>query len=265
MTIKYGLNKCLQFRLAGLLGCLSVSLFTSKTQAQQSNILPDNTLGAESSQVIDNFQGLPIEIVTGGATRQINLFHSFQEFNISAGRGAYFFSPSADIQKILARVTGNNPSDILERLGTFGNSRPNLFLINPNGIVFGKNTSLDVDGSFVGTTANGIQFGNQGVFSATNPQAAPLLTINPSVLLFNQVQTSGGIINQSQASAGTNLIGQDITGLRVADGKSFLLVGGNININGGGIHRANASYLLIKTKEISKIQHFAIAPAECGV
>ncbi|MEA5602784.1 filamentous hemagglutinin N-terminal domain-containing protein [Nostoc sp. UHCC 0252] len=236
MIRRYGLHKCLQFGLVGLLECLSVSLFTTKTQAQQSNIVPDNTLGAESSQVIDNFQGLPIEVVTGGATRQINLFHSFQEFNISEGRGAYFFSPSADIQNILARVTGNNPSEILGTLGTFGSSSPNLFLINPNGIVFGNNASLNVQGSFVATTANGLQFGNRGVFSATNPQAVPLLTINPSVLLFNQIQANGGIINQSQAPAGTNLIGQDVTGLQVADGKSLLFVGGNINIDGGGIH-----------------------------
>jgi large exoprotein involved in heme utilization and adhesion len=94
MIKQYGLHKCLQFGLASLLGCLSVSLLTSKTQAQQSNIVPDNTLGAESSQVISNFQGLPIEVITGGATRGINLFQSFQEFNISEGRGAYFFSPS---------------------------------------------------------------------------------------------------------------------------------------------------------------------------
>jgi filamentous hemagglutinin family protein len=235
MTKKYKLNKSLQLGLAGLLGWLIVSVFTTKTQAQQSNIVPDNTLGAESSQVIGNFQKLPIEVITGGATRQINLFHSFQEFNISEGRAAYFFSPSGDIQNILARVTGTNPSGIFGRLGTFGNSSPNLFLINPNGIVFGKNASLDVQGSFVGTTANGVQFGNQGIFSATNPQAAPLLTINPSVLLFNQIQANGGIINQSQAPAGKNPIGEDVTGLRVADSKSLLLVGGNINIDGGNI------------------------------
>ena len=235
MTKKYKLNKSLQLGLAGLLGWLIVSVFTTKTQAQQSNIVPDNTLGAESSQVIGNFQTLPIEVITGGATRQINLFHSFQEFNISEGRAAYFFSPSGDIQNILALVTGTNPSGIFGRLGTFGNSSPNLFLINPNGIVFGKNASLDVQGSFVGTTANGVQFGNQGIFSATNPQAAPLLTINPSVLLFNQIQANGGIINQSQAPAGKNPIGEDVTGLRVADSKSLLLVGGNINIDGGNI------------------------------
>ncbi|MEH2160724.1 MAG: S-layer family protein [Nostoc sp.] len=235
MTREYELQKCLRFGLVGLVGCFCLSLSTVKTQAQQSNIVPDKTLGAESSQVISNFQGQPIEVITGGATRQSNLFHSFQEFNISEGRGAYFFSPSADIQNILARVTGNNRSEILGILGTFGNSSPNLFLINPNGIVFGRNASLDVEGSFVGTTANGLQFGNQGVFSATNPQAVPLLTINPSVLLFNQIQANGGIINQSQAPAGINPIGDDVTGLRVADGKSLLLVGGNINIDGGSV------------------------------
>ncbi|MCW5313201.1 filamentous hemagglutinin N-terminal domain-containing protein [Nostoc sp. KVJ3] len=235
MTIKYALHSCLHFGLAGLVSYLSANLFTAKIQAQQSNIVPDKTLGVESSQVIGNYQGQPIEVITGGATRQINLFHSFQEFNISKGRGAYFFSPSAEIQNILARVTGNNPSEILGRLGTFGNSSPNLFLINPNGIVFGKNASLDVQGSFVGTTANGVQFGNQGNFSATNPQAAPLLTVNPSALLFNQINQSGGIINQSQAPAGVNPIGVNVTGLRVPNGQSLLLVGGNINLDGGGL------------------------------
>ncbi|WP_235116133.1 hypothetical protein [Desmonostoc muscorum] len=62
MAKKYRLNRCLQFGLGWLLGCLSTSIFTVKTQAQQSNIVPDNTLGAESSQVIDNFQGLPKQL-----------------------------------------------------------------------------------------------------------------------------------------------------------------------------------------------------------
>lgn len=231
MTIKYGLNRCLQFGLAGLLGCLSVSLLTSKTQAQQSNIVPDNTLGGESSQVIDNFQGLPIEVITGGATRQINLFHSFQEFNISAGRGAYFFTPNADIQNILARVTGNNSSEILGRLGTLSSSSPNLFLINPNGIMFGKDASLDVQGSFVGTTANGVQFDNQGVFSATNPQAAPLLTVNPSALLFNQINQNAVI--QNNATISFNSLTGFSLGLQVANGKNLVLVGGNVTMDGG--------------------------------
>jgi len=97
----------------------------------------------------------------------------------------------------------------------------NLFFLNPNGIVFGKNASLNIGGSFVATTANAIQFGNLGTFSATTPDApSPLLTINPSALLFNQI-ASQGILNQSTQ------------GLQVSNGKSLLLVGGNVNLNGG--------------------------------
>ncbi|MBD2200361.1 MULTISPECIES: beta strand repeat-containing protein [Calothrix] len=235
MTKKYGLHNCLQFGLVGFLGWLTISIFTGKTLAQPSNIIPDNTLGAESSQVITNFEGEAKEVITGGAIRQIHQFHSFSEFNIREGRAAYFFSPNADIQNIFARVTGNNPSEIMGRLGIFGNSQPNLYLINPNGIVFGNNASLDLQGSFVGTTANGIQFANQGIFSATNPQAVPLLTVNPTALFFNQIQANAGITNRSQAAAGKNLIAEDVTGLRVADSKSLLLVGGNINLDGGNL------------------------------
>jgi large exoprotein involved in heme utilization and adhesion len=81
-------------------------------------IVPDATLGIESSVVtpLDDV-GLPIDLIEGGATRSGNLFHSFLEFNIDAERGAYFYSP-ADIQNILARVTGANPSRILGLLGT---------------------------------------------------------------------------------------------------------------------------------------------------
>jgi large exoprotein involved in heme utilization and adhesion len=39
-----------------------------------------------------------------------NLVHSFQEFNIGEGRGAYFIVPDATVVNILARVTGGNPS-----------------------------------------------------------------------------------------------------------------------------------------------------------
>lgn len=232
MTIKYIFNRCIQFGLAGLASCLSITIFTSKTLAQLSNIVPDNTMGAESSQVISIFQGKPIQLITGGASRGINLFHSFREFNINTGAEAYFFNSNANIQNIFARVTGSNRSEILGKLGTFGSSSPNLFLMNPNGIVFGKDASLNVQGSFVGTTANAITFGNQGVFSATTPEVPLLLTINPSALFFNKINQAASITNQSQAAAGVNQIAQNTTGLRVLDGKSLLLVG-RVNIDGG--------------------------------
>ncbi|MDZ7968767.1 MAG: filamentous hemagglutinin N-terminal domain-containing protein, partial [Nostoc sp. DedSLP03] len=214
--------------VTGWLGCVvGIAVSINPAFAQ---LTPDNSLGNERSQVIPiNTNNYRIE---GGAARGANLFHSFQDFNIREGQGVYFANPEG-ITNIFSRVTGGNSSNIFGTLGVLGNA--NLFLLNPNGILFGKNASLDVQGSFVGTTANGIQFGNQGVFSVTNPEAAPLLTINPSALLFNQIQANAGITNQSQADAGKNLIAEDVTGLRVADGKSLLLVGGNINLDGGSI------------------------------
>ncbi|MHC5825610.1 MAG: two-partner secretion domain-containing protein, partial [Nostoc sp.] len=90
--------------------------------------------------------------------------------------------------------------------------------------------------SFVGTTANGVQFGNQGLFSATNPQAPPLLTIQSSALWFNQLNQNAGIENNSVAAAGIDSSGISRFGLRVPDGKSLLLVGGNVSMNGGALN-----------------------------
>ncbi|MCG5060680.1 MAG: filamentous hemagglutinin N-terminal domain-containing protein [Limnoraphis sp. WC205] len=134
--------------------------------------------------------------IDGGAVRGGNLFHSFQEFNIREGRGAYFSNPD-NIINILTRVTGGNISEILGTLGVLGNA--NLFLINPAGIVFGPNARLDVGGSFFATTADGILFENGFEFAASNPEAPPLLTINMPLGL-NIRENPGAIVNQTVAT-----------------------------------------------------------------
>ena len=195
-------------------GC---AIASGNTALAQSNIVPDASLGAESSVVVPNFDNLPVEVIEGGAQRAQNLFHSFLEFNVKGDRGAYFFSPDATIQNILARVTGTNRSDILGTLGTYGNSQPNLFLINPNGIVFGENAQLNVGGSFFASTANSLVFDNDFEFSAANPQAPPLLTINvPLGLQYDA--NPGSIVNQS------------VVGLQVQTGKTLALVGGDVTM-----------------------------------
>jgi filamentous hemagglutinin family protein len=197
-------------------------------------IIPDTTLSNENSTVISTGA---VDQIDGGATRGANLFHSFQEFNIGNGRSALFSNPPG-IENILSRVTGVNPSFILGTLGVSGGNA-NLFLINPNGIIFGQNASLNVGGSFVASTANAVQFGNIGFFSATDKNIpSPLLTINPSALLFNQINQNAAIQNNSVAPAGTDPAGFNADGLRVPDGKSLLLVGGNVSMDGG---RLNAS------------------------
>ncbi|WP_250126485.1 filamentous hemagglutinin N-terminal domain-containing protein [Chroococcidiopsis sp. CCMEE 29] len=168
----------------------------NRTHAQ---IAPDTTLGSENSTVTSTGA---VDTINGGATRGANLFHSFREFNVEEGRAAIFTNP-AGIENILTRVTGAKLSNILGTLGVAGNA--NLFLINPNGIIFGANARLDVGGSFFATTAHAISFGEQGVFSATNPSNPGLLTVNPSALLFNQIRAAA-IQNNSIASSGLKII-----------------------------------------------------------
>ncbi|MCC5636380.1 filamentous hemagglutinin N-terminal domain-containing protein [Nostoc sp. CHAB 5844] len=156
--------------------------------------------------------------ITGGTRAGGNLFHSFREFSVPTG-GEAFFNNAVDIQNIISRVTGGSISNIDGSIRSHGTA--NLFLINPSGIVFGQNARLNVGGSFVASTANAVEFGSQGVFSATNPEAPPLLTVNPSALLFSQI--SGGRI-------------ENRGGLNITDGRSLLLVGGEVFLDGGYVN-----------------------------
>lgn len=225
---------CLEYILATSL----VSLLSIPVEAQ---VVPDTSLGNTNSTVIPNqlINGVPSDTVSGGAIRDSTLFHSFQKFNIPDGRGVYFINP-AGVTNILTRVTGSSPSNLLGTLGVLGNA--NLFFLNPNGIVFGPNVRLDINGSFLGTTATEFSFPNGSTFSATHPQNAPLLTVNiPIGLNFTgnsgpiEVQGNGYIVSNVLASQQifTPQAGISTTGLRVQPQNTLALIGGNVTFNGG--------------------------------
>jgi filamentous hemagglutinin family protein len=182
-------------------------------------IVTDDTLGAETSQrdPID----ATTDFIRGGADRDSNLFHSFSEFNISE-TGQVYFESLDGIENIFSRVTGSNPSNILGTLGVDGTA--NLFLINPNGISFGENASLDIEGSFFATTADAIQLDDQGLFSATEPESSALLTVQPSAFLFSQA------VSQPISSI------QNRGTLAVQPNQSLFLVGGEILLDGGQLN-----------------------------
>ena len=179
---------------------VSSLLAGSVTLAQ---LVPDNTLGEESSVIAPGLvNGLPVDLVEGGAARGANLFHSFESFNIDAGQRLYFANP-AGITDILSRVTGGSVSNINGLLGVDGSA--NLFLLNPNGIVFGPSAQLDIRGSFRASAANGITFSDGSVFSATVPGSSLLSVSVPLGVQYNQPAT-GAISN-----AGALTVGQDLT------------------------------------------------------
>ncbi len=227
------------------LGIFSIITMPSLVFAQ---VRGDQSLGTENSIVTPNIEinGILSDRVDGGATRGSNLFHSFSDLNVAEGRGLYFSNP-AGITNIINRVTGNNPSSILGKLGVLGNA--NLFLVNPNGIIFGPHASLDLGGSFVATTANAIQFGEQGLFSASNPEVPPLLTVNPSAFIFNRLRANPIRLISSKEPAGVrfNDIYQetDIFGLRVPDGKSLILLGGDVILNNSEINALDGGHVAL--------------------
>jgi len=131
--------------------------------------------------------------ITGGSLSgdNANLFHSFSQFGLDAGQVANFIS-QPNIQNIFSRVVGGNVSRINGLIQvTGGNS--NLFLMNPAGIIFGSNASLNVPASFTATTATGIGFGG-GRFNAIGSSDYTSLVGTPNAFAFTTLQP-GAIIN----------------------------------------------------------------------
>jgi filamentous hemagglutinin family protein len=183
-----------RFSILFYLSLVSINIKSRSTMAQ---IIPDSSLGVESSTVrADTIKNLPSDVIGGGAIRGGNLFHSFREFNVREGRGAYFTNPEI-ITNIFTRITGGNISHILGRLGVLGNA--NLFVINPHGIVFGLKASLDMRGAFIGSTAESLIFNDQFEFSTTNPTTPPLLTVNMPIG-FRFREKAGDISSQAHLS-----------------------------------------------------------------
>ena len=128
-----------------------------------------------------------------------NLFHSFQQFGLNQGETANFIS-NPQIHNILGRVVGGDPSIINGLIQvTGGNS--NLFLMNPAGILFGPNASLNIPADFTATTANGIGFGN-GWFNAFGTNDYANLVGTPSAFNFN-ISQLGTIINEGNRTLTT--------------------------------------------------------------
>jgi filamentous hemagglutinin family protein len=190
-------------------------------------------------------------VIENGDRAGNNLFHSFREFSIPTG-GSATFNNAIDVQNIFSRVTGGSISNIDGLIRANGSA--NLFLLNPNGIVFGSKASLNIGGSFIGTTANSIRFADAVEFTAT--PSSSLLTLNvPTGLQFGS--QTGSITNRSQVLSrrGTP------AGLQVRPGQAIDLIGGDLTFDGG---RVTASAGHLELGSVAPNSFVSIIPTALG-
>lgn len=150
-----------------------------------------------------------------------NLYHSFRTFNINKNETATFSGPNS-IENIITRVTGDNASLID---GVLQSRIPdaNFYLLNPSGVIFGKNASLKLGGSFHVSTADYIKMNNNDNFYVDTQKTTILSSAKPSAF---------GFIDDTIADIS---ILENIDSLQVNKGKTISLIGGNIVMNNGSI------------------------------
>lgn len=191
-------------------GCC-VWLWGGAAGAQVGPIAPDGTL-PEPSRIQTTGDTIQID---GGTRSGGNLFHSFERFSVPEGMTAWF-NTGAEVQNAITRVTGGQGSEILGTLRANGST--NLFLLNPNGILFGPNAQLQLGGAFWASTAEGLVFGDGVTFDAGRSGGPPLLS--------SQVPLG---LQLGQQPAPIRLLGS----LVVAPTQRLSLVGGAIDLAGG--------------------------------
>lgn len=223
------LFKLQKFYLQLLLSSISVLILSivSPTYAQ---VVEDKTLS--TTVATDDNRNF---VINNGQQVGDNLFHSFKEFSIPTN-GSARFNNLTTIKNIIGRVTGLSPSSIDGLIKN--NGRANLFLINPNGIIFSKNAVLDLGGSFIATTAESLVFEDGKEFSTKNTNPQQLLTINtPLGLQFGK--NPSNIINRSQnliAAPSESMEQSKVNiGLSVKPDNTLALIGGDILIDSGAI------------------------------
>lgn len=177
-------------------------------------IVPDTTLPVNSIATPSG----NTTTITGGTQAGTNLFHSFGEFSIPTDNTA-FFNNALDIQNIISRVTGGSVSNIDGSIKANGTA--NLFLLNPNGFIFGPNAQLNIGGSFLASTADSLNFADGTQFSAKNPPAPPLLTVSVPIGL--------------QLNGNTGKITVQGSEIQVPPERTLTLVGSDITLTGSNL------------------------------
>jgi filamentous hemagglutinin family protein len=220
------------------LGLLEAFLFAFPT-ALPAQVVLDGKFGSSGAISGPNFT------ITAamGAVRGNNLFQSFSQFDLKAGDVATFTGP-ASIQNIMSRVTGGSASSIDGTIRS-GIQGANFYLINPKGVIFGPNASVDISGSFAASTANYLKLADGARFVASLDADDSALSTAP-VSAFGFLGGNPGSISVQQST------------IKVPDGKTVSLIGGDISIDGATVQAPQGQI------NVASVQSAGEVPADLG-
>jgi filamentous hemagglutinin family protein len=218
--IFHGLHRLV---LAAVLLYAAGSILSNADAQVNTNITADGTLGTRVTPAGNVFN------IDGGTIRGGNQFHSFGQFSVGTGNTANF-SVANTIQNIISRVTGGVRSQIDGTLtstvtGTSTISNANLFLLNPAGILFGRNAQLNTGGSFHASTGDYIKLGTDGILYADPVKPSVLTSAPPSAFGFLTSNPAAIDVQAGVFSSGTFT-----NRLQVPAGRTLSLVGGTVNV-----------------------------------
>lgn len=215
-------------------GGLTALLLVVGGEGSLGQVVLDGKFGTSGAVAGPNFA-----ITAGmGATRGNNLFHSFTQFDLKAGDVATFSGP-ANIQNILSRVTGGSASSIN---GTIRSEIPgaNFFLINPSGVMFGPKAAVNVTGALAASTADYLKLADGARFVATlDADDSALSTAPVSAFGFLRDNAAGLATQQST--------------LRVSNGKTLSLVGGDLEVDGGSVQSPGGQINLVSVRSAGEV------------
>lgn len=226
----------------GVGGGIALAVFvTGLSGPARAQVVFDDTLTAAGEAPLDpggtTWQIDPDRGATVSNGDQTNLFYSFERFDVPAAHAAEF-RPGADVDAIVSRVTGGDLSRIdgdvrVSAIG--GGAGPDLFLVNPAGVLFGGDTRIDMNGAFRVSTASSVGFADGGFFSARDAAAPlPAAASAPSLLRFD-----GGPSGEVRIEG--RLISDDVGGAR--DASVVSLVARDVTARGPGLIAAEQATL----------------------
>ncbi|HNG78765.1 MAG TPA: filamentous hemagglutinin N-terminal domain-containing protein, partial [Burkholderiaceae bacterium] len=186
-----------------LAGCAAP--LSGLAQAQNRSTLPSG-MTVVQGQASASTQGSQLTV-----TNSANALLNWQSFSIGAGASVRFVQPGAD-SRVLNRVVGNDPSQIFGQLSSNGQ----VWLLNANGVLFGREARVDVAGLVASTLnqlpadwqAGRLLLREAGAGSATGAsvvnQGELRSTLGGHVLL---IGGSGGVRNEGHIEAPAGTVG----------------------------------------------------------